>query len=53
MDKMRSGITLLITLSVIATMIALMGVMFKYLDVARARAEIKASLIQSNLIRIS
>ena len=51
MDKMRSGITLLITLSVIATMIALMGVMFKYLDVARTKAEVKASLIQSSLIK--
>ena len=51
MDKMRSGITLLITLSVIATMVALMGVMFKYLDVARTKAEVKASLIQSNLLK--
>ena len=51
MDKMRPAITLLITLSVIATMIALMGVMFKYLDVTRAKAEIKASMIQSNLLR--
>ncbi len=47
---MRSAITLLITLSVIATMIALMGVMFKYLDVARNKAEIKASLIEANLL---
>jgi len=48
---MRPAITLLITLSVIATMIALMGVMFKYLDVARSQAEVKASLIQANLLR--
>jgi hypothetical protein len=48
--KMRPAITLLITLSVIATMIALMGVMFKYLDVARDKAEIKASMIQANLL---
>lgn len=47
---MRPAITLLITLSVIASMIALMGVMFKYLDVARAKAEIKASIIQANLL---
>ena len=50
MNNMRQGITLLITLSVIATMIALMGVMFKYLDVARGKAEIKASMIQANLL---
>ena len=48
--RMRPAITLLITLSVIATMIALMGVMFKYLDVARSKAEVKASLIQANLL---
>ena len=47
---MRPAITLLITLSVIATMIALMGVMFKYLDVAREKAEVKASMIQANLL---
>jgi len=47
---MRPAITLLITLSVIATMIALMGVMFKYLDVARGKAEVKASMIQANLL---
>jgi len=50
MKKMRSAITLLITLSVIATMIALMGMMFKYLDIARSKAEIKASMIQANLL---
>lgn len=48
---MRPAVTLLITLSVIATMIALMGVMFKYLDVARSKAEIKASIVQANLLR--
>lgn len=47
---MRSAVTLLITLSVIATMTALMGVMFKYLDTTRAKAEIKASMIQANLL---
>jgi hypothetical protein len=31
-------------------MIALMGVMFKYLDVARDKAEVKASMIQANLL---
>jgi len=50
MNPMRPAITLLITLSVIATMIALMGVMFKYLDIARSKAEIKASMIQANLL---
>ena len=50
MNKMRSAITLLITLSVVATMIALMGVMFKYMDAARAKAEVKASMIQANLL---
>lgn len=47
---MRPAVTLLITLSVIATMVALMGVMFKYLDVARGKAEVKASMIQANLL---
>lgn len=47
---MRPAITLLITLSVIATMIALMGVMFKYLDATRLKAEVKASMIQANLL---
>ncbi len=50
MHKMRPAITLLITLSVIAIMISLMGVMFKYLDSAREKAEIKASMIQSNIL---
>jgi hypothetical protein len=31
-------------------MIALMGVMFKYLDVTREKAEVKASMIQANLL---
>jgi len=47
---MRSGVTLLITLSIIAAMLALLGVVFKYLETVRTKAEVKASLIQSNLL---
>jgi len=47
---MRSGVTLFITLSIIAAMLALLGVVFKYLETARNEAEIKASLIQGNLL---
>jgi len=47
---MRSGVTLFITLSIIAAMLALLGVVFKYLETARTEAEVKASLIQGNLL---
>jgi len=47
---MRSGVTLFITLSIIAAMLALLGVVFKYLETARTEAEIKASLIQGNIL---
>jgi hypothetical protein len=47
---MRSGVTLFITLSIIAAMLALLGVVFKYLETARSEAEIKASLIQANVL---
>jgi len=48
--KMRSGVTLFITLSIIAAMLAMLGVVFKYLETARAEAQVKASLIQANLL---
>jgi len=48
--NMRSGVTLFITLSIIAAMLALLGVVFKYLETARNEAEIKASLIQGNIL---
>ncbi len=47
---MRHGVTLFITLATIASMLALVGVVFKYLETARSQAEIKASLIQGNLL---
>jgi hypothetical protein len=47
---MRSGVTLFITLSIIAAMLAMLGVVFKYLETARNEAELKASLIQGNLL---
>ena len=50
MDKMRSGVALLITLSIVAAMITLMGVMFGYLNNARQRAELKSSLIEADLL---
>jgi len=48
--NMRSGVTLFITLSIIAAMLALLGVVFKYLETVRGEAEIKASLIQGNIL---
>jgi hypothetical protein len=47
---MRRGVTLFITLATIASMLALIGIVFKYLETARSQAEIKASLIQGNLL---
>jgi len=47
---MRSGVALLITLSIVAAMITLMGVMFGYLNNARQRAELKSSLIEADLL---
>ncbi len=50
MDKMRPAITLFITLAVIAAMLVLVGVIFSYLGEARAKAEDKVALIESNLL---
>ena len=47
---MRKGVTLFITLSIIAAMLAMLGVVFGYLETARSQAEIKASLIQGNIL---
>jgi hypothetical protein len=49
--QQRKGVTLLITLSVIAAMLALIAVLFGYLQEARDKADSQAALIQSNLIR--
>ncbi len=51
MNKMRPAVALLITLAVIASMLALMGVMFGYLGEAKHQAEIKSSVLQANLLR--
>jgi len=50
MVKMRRAVTLLITLSIIAAMLAMLGIVFKFLETARSQAEVKASLIQGNLL---
>ncbi len=47
---MRRGVTLFITLSIIAAMLGLLGIVFAYLETARNKAEVKASLIQGNLL---
>ena len=49
--KLRPGVTLLITLSVIAAMMALVGLLFGYVDQARSKAEFRRTLIQSDLLR--
>jgi hypothetical protein len=49
--RTRKGVALLLTLSIIAAMLGLMGVMFAYLDTARTRAGEKASILQATLIR--
>jgi len=50
MVKMRRGVTLFITLAVIAAMLGLVGIVFTYLETARSKAEVKASFIQGNLL---
>lgn len=49
--KKRRGITLLITLSIIATMLALIGVLFGYLETARQQAISKSAVLQTALLR--
>ncbi len=48
---MRRGVTLLITLSVIAAMFGLLGVLFASLESARNKAEEKAATLQADLLR--
>ncbi len=50
MGKMRRGVTLFVTLAIIAAMLGLVGVVFTYLESARSKAEFKASLIQGDLL---
>jgi hypothetical protein len=49
--RKRRAVTLLITLSVIATMLALVGVLFGYLETARQKAEYKSATLQASLLR--
>jgi hypothetical protein len=49
--KRRRGVTLLITLSVIAAMLALVGVLFGYVDRAREAAAFRSAIIQADLLR--
>ena len=48
--KMRKGVALLITLSVLAAMLSLIGVAFAYLDSARQKALKKSALIQGDIL---
>ncbi|MEA3417778.1 MAG: hypothetical protein U9Q90_00085 [Campylobacterota bacterium] len=50
MDKMRKGVVLFITLSVIAAMLALVGVIFSYLEKSKGDASYTAALIQADLL---
>ena len=47
---MRKGVVLFITLSVIAAMLAMVGVIFAYLEKSRANASYTAALIQADLL---
>ena len=49
--RMRRAITLLITLSVLAAMMALLGVLFSYLEKAREAVGEDAATIQADLLR--
>lgn len=50
MDKMRKGVILLITLSVIVAMLALVGVIFSYLQKSRDSASHTTALIQADIL---
>ena len=50
MRKMRKGVVLFITLSVIAAMLALVGAIFAYLEKSREKASHTAAIIQADLI---
>ncbi len=49
--KKRRAVTLLITLAVIATMLALVGILFGYLETARRNAEFKSAIVEASLLR--
>jgi len=50
--RRRPGVALLITLAVIAAMLALIGVLFAYLSEARRTSEYDSALIQADLLRV-
>jgi hypothetical protein len=50
MDKMRRGVVLFITLSVIAAMLAIVGVLYSYLGKSKDNAAHTQALIQSNIL---
>ena len=50
MDKMRQGVVLLITLSVVVAMLALVGVIFSYLQKSRDNASYTTALIQADIL---
>ncbi len=51
LKRRRKAVTLLITLSVIAVMIGLLGILYGYLDEARKKANDQSVLIQGTLVR--
>ena len=50
MNKMRKGVVLFITLSVIAAMLVLVGTIFAYLEKSRDNASYTSAVIQADLI---
>ena len=50
MKKMRRGVVLFITLSVIATMLVMVGAIFAYLEKSKDNASYTAALIQADLL---
>jgi hypothetical protein len=50
MREMRKGVVLFITLSIIAAMLAMVGVIFTYMDRSRENASHTAAMIQANLL---
>ncbi len=51
MLRKRRGVTLLVTLAIIAAMLGLVGILFGYLQQARSQASFKAAYIQADLLR--
>ena len=50
MREMRKGVVLFITLSIIAAMLAMVGVIFTYLEKSKSNASYTAAMIQADLL---